>query len=56
MLAGCVVAGVLYLQQIRTLAADGLTNQVTTVGVPLDDVYIHCRYAENLSNGQFVRE
>jgi hypothetical protein len=51
MLAGCVVVGVLYLQQIRTLAADGLTNQVTTVGVPLDDVYIHCRYAENLFNG-----
>ncbi len=34
-----------------TLDAKGLAGILQSVGVPLDDVYIHCRYADNLLAG-----
>ncbi len=42
---------VLFAVQSYDLSRHDGTNNVTTVGVPLDDVYIHCRYAENLLAG-----
>lgn len=49
--AGVAVLAVLFAVQWYDLGRNGGTNYVTTVGVPLDDVYIHCRYAENLLAG-----
>ena len=49
--AGVAVLAVLFAAQWYDLGRNGGTNYVTTVGVPLDDVYIHCRYAENLLAG-----
>lgn len=34
-----------------SLDSKGLGGILPTVGVPLDDVYIHCRYADNLLSG-----
>src|ERR1041385_8217209 len=38
------------VQQI-VMSDPGRTNYVSLLGVPLDDVYIHLRYAQNLQHG-----
>jgi hypothetical protein len=55
-----IITGIIILILLITLAqislqselgSKGLSGIIETVGVPLDDVYIHCRYAENLLAG-----
>ncbi len=50
-LGGLVILGILFVLQYATLLPNGSSHFVSLIGVPLDDVYIHCRYAENLLNG-----
>lgn len=50
-LAGIVLLAVLFIAQHQALERSGGTNYAGAIGVPLDDVYIHCRYAENLLAG-----
>ena len=50
-----VVAGIVLLVvqfgMTRYLLRDGGIDHTAIVGAPLDDVYIHCRFAENLLSG-----
>jgi hypothetical protein len=48
--AGIVILVVQFAVQKHFLS-DGGVDRTTIVGAPLDDVYIHCRYAENLLAG-----
>jgi hypothetical protein len=48
---GIIVAMNVLISQSGALESKGLSYLVETVGVPLDDVYIHCRYAENVLAG-----
>ncbi|HYM19487.1 MAG TPA: hypothetical protein VEW28_00615 [Candidatus Kapabacteria bacterium] len=49
--AGIILLAVLFIVQQIDLVRDNGKDYVTTIGIPLDDVYIHCRYAENLIAG-----
>ena len=48
LLGGLVILTILFILQSQYLWHSSLIN---IIGVPLDDVYIHCRYAENLLHG-----
>ncbi len=51
---GIVILIVLYISQVFGLGSFYTSqpkNYVQTIGVPLDDVYIHCQYAKNLLAG-----
>lgn len=48
---GIVVLILFFLSQQNVVEEKGLSDLVQTIGVPLDDVYIHCRYAENVLAG-----
>lgn len=48
--AGAIVLIVQFAAEKHFLS-DGGTDHTHIIGVPLDDVYIHCRYAENLLSG-----
>ena len=48
--AGVLVLVLQFATQKHALSEGG-TDHTTIIGVPLDDVYIHCRYAENLLAG-----
>lgn len=53
-LGGLGVTACFGLIQHLLLVQDGATgsvNYISVLGVPLDDVYIHCRYASNLLHG-----
>lgn len=50
-LGGIIILAALYILQSSTLSANGTSGLVKTIGVPLDDVYIHCRYAQNILAG-----
>jgi 4-amino-4-deoxy-L-arabinose transferase-like glycosyltransferase len=47
LLGGIIILAILFVLQSQYLTS----SLVNIIGVPLDDVYIHCRYAENLLNG-----
>jgi hypothetical protein len=50
-LGGIIILEALFFLQSSTLSANGTSGLVKTIGVPLDDVYIHCRYAQNILAG-----
>lgn len=50
-LGGLFVSLVFAIVQEIVLSAPGRANLVPSLGLPLDDVYIHLRYAQNLVHG-----
>jgi len=48
---GGIVAAAFGIAQYLFLSSSALPIYVRWLGVPLDDVYIHCRYASNLLHG-----
>jgi hypothetical protein len=50
-LIGIVTMCTLYIVQQAILNAPGATNYVRFLGAPLDDVFIHLRFAQNLLHG-----
>lgn len=50
-LGGVVITGLLLFLQDLRYASYHKEPLTSTIGVPLDDVYIHCRYAANLLAG-----
>ncbi|MEO6939048.1 MAG: hypothetical protein ABI444_02760 [Candidatus Kapaibacterium sp.] len=49
---GALMLGVIAVVQRVVMASGGGTNFIYLVGAPLDDVYIHCRFAQNLLRGE----